>query len=95
VEGHEPEGRAKDIALLREEIEKLVLLEEVAERRQQMIEERLERAIQAGLSREQIRNELGLSKESIRRLLDQKTPDLAERLGISEETAENLSQPIG
>jgi dihydropteroate synthase len=95
VEGHEPEGRATDIALLREEIEKLVLLEEVAERRQQMIEERLERAVQAGLTREQIRNELGLSKDSIRRLLDQKTPDLAERLGISEETAENLSQPIG
>jgi uncharacterized protein YpbB len=84
-----------DIALLREEIEKLVLLEEVAERRQQMIEEQLERATQAGLTPEQIREELGLSKESIRRLLDQKTPDLAERLGISEETADNLAQPIG
>ena len=84
-----------DIAALREEIEKLVLLEEVAERRQQMIEEQLERATAAGLSQEEIRSELGLSKESIRRLLDQKTPDLAQRLGISEETAENLSQPIG
>ena len=89
VEGHEA-----DIALLREEIEKLVLLEEVAERRQQLIEERLERAIQAGLTPERIRDELGLSKESIRRLLDQKTPDLAQRLGISEETADNLAQPI-
>ncbi len=84
-----------DIALLREEIEKLVLLEEVAERRQQMIEEQLERATQAGLTTEQIRNELGLSKESIRKLLDQKTPGLAERLGISQESAENLAQPIG
>jgi biotin operon repressor len=84
-----------DISLLREEIEKLVLLEEVAERRQQMIEEQLERATQAGLTPEQIRQELGLSKESIRKLLDQKTPDLAERLGISEETADNLAQPIG
>jgi hypothetical protein len=89
VEGH------ADIALLREEIEKLVLLEEVAERRQQMIEEQLERAIQGGLTPGQIRDELGLSKESIRKLLDQKTPDLAERLGISAESAENLSQPIG
>ena len=89
------EGHATDIDLLREEIEKLVLLEEVAERRQQMIEEQLERAIQAGLTPEQIRNELGLSKDSVRKLLDQKTPDLAERLGISEETAENLAQPIG
>ena len=84
-----------DIDLLREEIEKLVLLEEVAERRQQMIEEQLDRATQAGLSPEQIRKELGLSKESIGKLLDQKTPGLAERLGISQESAENLAQPIG
>jgi DNA-binding CsgD family transcriptional regulator len=83
-----------DIDLLREEIEKLILLEEVAERRQQMIEEQLDRAIDSGLTPEEIRKELGLSRESIRKLLDQETPDLAERLGISEETAENLSQPI-
>jgi response regulator of citrate/malate metabolism len=84
-----------DITLLREEIEKLVLLEEVAERRQKMIEEQLDLATKAGLSAEEIRNELGLSKESIRRLLDQKTPDLAERLGISAETAQNLSESTG
>ncbi len=84
-----------DISLLREEIEKLVLLEEVAERRQKMIEEQLDLATKAGLSSEEIRNELGLSKESIRRLLDQKTPDLAERLGISRESAEHLSESIG
>ena len=79
-----------DIGTLREDIEKLVLLEEVAERRQQMIEQRLDAAIQAGLSAETIREELGLSKDSVRKLLNEKTPDLAERLGISEETAENL-----
>ena len=84
-----------DISLLREEIEKLVLLEEVAERRQKMFEEQLDLATKAGLSAEEIRNELGLSKESIRRLLDQKTPDLAERLGISRESAEHLSESIG
>ena len=84
-----------DISLLREEIEKLVLLEEVAERRQKMIEEQLDLATKAGLSPEEIRNDLGLSKESIHRLLDQKTPDLAERLGISRETAKNLSESIG
>lgn len=89
------EGAALDIDALREEIEKLVLLEQVAERRQQMIEQRLDKATQAGITPETIRNELGLSKDSIRRLLDQKTPDLAKRLGISEETAENLAQPIG
>lgn len=80
--------------MLREEIEKLVLLEEVAERRQQMIEEQLALAAAAGISPEEIREELGLSKDSVRKLLDQKTPDLAERLGISQETAENLSQSI-
>jgi hypothetical protein len=89
------EGSSMDISLLREEIEKLVLLEEVVERRQKMIEEQLDLATKAGLSAEEIRKELGLSKESIRWLLDQKTPDLAERLGISRESAENPSQSIG
>jgi hypothetical protein len=83
-----------DMSLLREELEKLVLLEEVAERRQQMIEEQLELATAAGIGPEEIRKELGLSKESIRKLLDQKTPGLAQRLGISEESAENLSESI-
>ena len=89
------EGSSMDIDLLREEIEKLVLLEEVAERRQQMIEKQLAEATQSGISAETIRQQLGLSKESIQKLLDQKTPDLAERLGISRESAENLAQPIG
>jgi DNA-binding XRE family transcriptional regulator len=89
------EGAAFDIDALREEIEKLVLLEEVAERRQQMIEQRLDDATQAGITPETIRKELGLSKESVQKLIDQKTPDLAQRLGISRETADNLAQPIG
>ena len=89
------EGAAFDIDALREQIEKLVLLEEVAERRQQMIEQRLDEAAQSGITPETIRKELGLSKESVQKLLDQKTPDLAQRLGISEETADNLAQPIG
>ncbi|MDQ4108979.1 MAG: hypothetical protein M3138_09275 [Actinomycetota bacterium] len=89
------QGSGLDVDALREEIEKLILLEEVAERRQRMIERRLDEATEAGIAPETIRNELGLSKESMRRLLDQKTPDLAERLGISEETAGNLAQPIG
>lgn len=80
--------------MLREDIEKLVLLEEVAERRQQMIEQRLDEAVEQGMTPETIREGLGLSKQSIKRLLDGKTPQLAERLGISEETADNLSQPI-
>ena len=89
------ERDALDFDALREEIEKLVLLEEVAERRQRMIEKRLEEATRSGISPETIRNELGLSKDSMRKLLDQRTPDLAERLGISEKTAENLATPIG
>ena len=84
-----------DLDALRQEIEKLILLEQVAERRQQLIEERLDRAIQQGSSPDEIRTELGLSKESIRKLLKEDPPTLAERLGISEETAENLAEPIG
>ena len=80
--------------LLREDIEKLVLLEEVAERRQKLIEQRLDEALASGIGAETIRRELKLSKDSLRRLLDQDPPDLAERLGISEETAENLVEPL-
>jgi DNA invertase Pin-like site-specific DNA recombinase len=83
-----------DLDRLREDIERLVLLEEVAERRQQMIEGRLEEAIASGMTPEQIRRELNLSKESVRRLLQEDPPDLAERLGISQETAENLKEPL-
>lgn len=81
--------------LLREDIEKLVLLEEVAERRQKLIEERLDQALESGISAETIRDELKLSKESLRRLLDKDPPDLAERLGISQETVDKLVEPLG
>lgn len=84
-----------DLETLRQEIEKLVLLEQVAERRQQLIEARLDHAIEQGMSADQIRAELGLSDESIRKLLNEDPPTLAERLGISERTAENLAEPIG
>jgi hypothetical protein len=83
-----------DLDRLREDIERLVLLEEVAERRQQMIEGRLEEAIASGMTADQIRQELNLSKESVKRLLNEDPPDLAERLGISEETADNLKEPL-
>jgi DNA-binding transcriptional regulator YiaG len=81
--------------LLREDIEKLVLLEEVAERRQKLIEDRLDQALVSGINAETIRKELKLSKESLRRLLDKDPPELAERLGISEETVDNLVEPLG
>jgi hypothetical protein len=80
-----------EIQLLREDLEKLVLLEEVAERRQQRIEERLAAAVAAGISPEQLRRELDLSAESLERLVNLDAPPLAERLGVSEETAEALS----
>jgi biotin operon repressor len=87
--------RAADLDDLRQEIEKLILLEQVAERRQQLIEERLDRAIEKGMTADRIRSELGLSKESIEKLLNQDPPRLAERLGISKQTVENLAEPIG
>ena len=83
-----------DLTMLRDDIEKLVLLEEVAERRQQMIEERLEEALNSGIPAETIRDQLKLSQESLRRILDEDPPALAERLGISQETAQNLAEPM-
>jgi hypothetical protein len=89
-------GDGAQIDLLREDIEKLVLLEEVAERRQKLIEERLDEALQSGISAETIRSELKLSQESLERLLEKDPPELAERLGISQKTAENLvDEPLG
>lgn len=87
-------GEAPNLDLLREDIEKLVLLEEVAERRQQLIEKRLEEALDAGFSAERIRSELNLSAESLDRLIAEDPPDLTERLGISRETAEELSDQV-
>lgn len=88
-------GENSDLDVLREDIEKLVLLEEVAERRQQLIEKRLDEALESGISAEKIRSDLKLSKESLQRLLEQDPPELAERLGISQQTAENLAEPLG
>jgi hypothetical protein len=82
------------LASLREDLEKLVLLEEVAERRQLLVEERLDEAIEAGVTPERIREELRLSKESLERLLKHGAPTLAERLGVSEQTAENLATEV-
>lgn len=84
-----------DLDQLREELEKLIILEEVAERRQQLIEKRLDEAISAGVEPERLRDELRLSKESLARLLQGSPPALAERLGVSKETAENLSDGLG
>ena len=75
---------------LREDLEKLVLLEQVAERRQELIEQRLAAAVAAGVSREHLRDKLDLSAESMDRLVSLDAPPVPERLGISEETTEAL-----
>ena len=90
------EGIALDIDLLREEIEKLVLLEEVAERRQQMIEKQLDEATQAGISPETIRQTAraveGLDPGGswTRRRQTSRSVSASPR-----RAAENLAQPIG
>ena len=76
---------------LREDLEKLVMIEEVAERRQEIIEKRLAKALDGGITPNQLRSELGLSKESLNRLVDEDAPSVPERLGVSAQTAENLS----
>jgi hypothetical protein len=80
-----------DVDDLREDLEKLVMIEEVAERRQEIIEKRLAKALDSGIAPDQLRSELGLSKESLNRLVDEDAPSVPERLGVSAQTAENLS----
>lgn len=76
---------------LRDDLEKLVLIEEVAERRQEIVEKRIAEALDGGITPQQLRSELGLSVESLGRLVEEDPPTVPERLGVSEETAENLS----
>lgn len=80
-----------DMDSLRQELEKLVLLEEVAERRQELVEKLIAEALESGISAERLRKELGLSVESLDRLLDEDPPPVPERLGVSERTVENLT----
>jgi hypothetical protein len=81
-----------DIDALKDDLEKLVLLEQIAERRQELIEKRIAEALDAGMAREQLRDELGLSAESLERLVKDDPPSVPERLDVSQETAENLTQ---
>jgi hypothetical protein len=80
-----------DIDDLREDLEKLVLIEEVAKRRQEIVEKRIAETLDGGTPPEHLRSELGLSTESLDRLVDEDPPTVPERLGVSEQTAENLS----
>jgi hypothetical protein len=81
-----------DLDFLREELERLLLLAEVAERRQELIEKALDEVIESGIAKERIQTALKLSKSSLERLLRMQPPTIAERLGISEETVRNLTQ---
>jgi hypothetical protein len=82
-------GAAVQLIELREDLERLLLLEQVVVRRQEAIERRLDEAQESGITPEQLRSQLNLSKESARQLLELDAT-LAERIGISQETVENL-----
>jgi hypothetical protein len=82
--------RSEQISELREDLERLVLLEQVAANRQLAIEKRLNEVADSGITAEQLRKELDLSKDSIDKLLALDAPGLAERLGLSRETLEKL-----
>jgi hypothetical protein len=82
--------RSVQIFELREDLERLVLLEQVAANRQIAIEKRLNEVAESGVTADQLRKELDLSKDSIDKLLALDAPGLAERLGLSQETVEKL-----
>jgi hypothetical protein len=89
-EGAAMSERSVQISELREDLERLVLLEQVAANRQLAIEKRLNEVAILGITAEQLRKELDLSKDSIDKLLALDAPGLAERLGLSQETVEKL-----
>jgi hypothetical protein len=74
---------------LREELERLLLLERVAASRQHEVERRLDEALQAGITPEELRERLNLSKESARELLELDAT-IAERLGITQQMVDKL-----
>jgi hypothetical protein len=80
-------GRPVQVFELREELERLLLLEQVVVRRQEVIERRLDEVLENGITAEQLRSKLNLSEQSARQLLELDAP-LAERLGILQETVE-------
>jgi len=82
--------RSVEVSELREDLERLVLLEQVAANRQLAIEKRLNQIAESGITAEQLRKELDLSKDSIDKLLALDAPGLVERLGLSQETVEKL-----
>ena len=81
--------RPVELFELREDIERLLLLEKVAASRQQDVERRLEEALEAGVTPEELRGRLNLSKESARELLE-RDASIAERLGLTPQTVETL-----
>jgi hypothetical protein len=78
------------ISQLGEDLERLVLLEQVGASRQQGDREAPDQAVDARITPEQPLNELGLPEISGSKLPALNAPDLAERLGISQETVEKL-----
>jgi hypothetical protein len=81
--------RPVELFELREELERLLLLERVAASRQHEVERRLDEALQAGITPEELRERLNLSKESARELLELDAT-IADRLGITPQTVEKL-----
>lgn len=84
--------RSVQISELREDLERLVLLEQVAVNRQEAIEKRLVEAVETGITPEQLQSELDLSEDSISKLLALDAPGLAERLGLSQDSVEKLQR---
>jgi hypothetical protein len=76
---------------LREELERLLLLERVTASRQDEVERRLDEALEAGITAEELRERLNLSKESARELLELDAT-IADRLGITQQTVEKLER---
>jgi hypothetical protein len=80
-----------ELRQLNEDLESLGRLERIAHRRQEQIEDRIEDIHDEGVPKSRIRRLLHLSKPTLERILIFDPPKLHERLGLSPQSTEAIT----
>jgi hypothetical protein len=81
-----------ELRQLGDDLESLARLEKIAQRRQEQIEDRIEDIADEGVPKSRIRKLLHISKPTLERILVFDAPTLHERLGLSPQSTDALTQ---